>query len=133
MFSRQFALFLVAGGLAAAVNFGSRILLSLWLPYVPAIVVAYCLGMTTAFVLNRLFVFDSSNRGLHHQIGWFIAVNLAAVLQTIVVSLVFAGWVLPLIGLGHHAETMAHAIGVAVPVVTSYFGHKHLSFASRKS
>ncbi|PTT64792.1 MULTISPECIES: GtrA family protein [Stenotrophomonas] len=129
--SRQFVLFLVAGGLAAAVNFGSRILLSQWLHYVPAIVIAYCLGMITAFTLNKLFVFSDAGNRLHHQVLWFIAINLAAVAQTIVISLLFARWVLPALGVDFHNETIAHAIGVAVPVVTSYIGHKRFSFASR--
>jgi len=126
--SRQFVLFLVAGGLAAAVNFGSRILLSQWLHYVPAIVIAYCLGMITAFTLNKLFVFSDAGNRLHHQVLWFIAINLAAVAQTIVISLLFARWVLPALGVDFHNETIAHAIGVAVPVVTSYIGHKRFSF-----
>jgi putative flippase GtrA len=129
--SRQFVLFLAAGGLAAAVNFGSRILLSQWLHYVPAIVIAYCLGMITAFTLNKLFVFSDAGNRLHHQVLWFIAINLAAVAQTIVISLLFARWVLPALGVDFHNETIAHAIGVAVPVVTSYIGHKRFSFASR--
>jgi len=126
--SRQFALFIVAGGLAAGINFGSRILLSQWLPYVTAIVIAYCLGMITAFTLNKLLVFNQASNRLHHQVLWFIAINLAAVAQTIGISLLLARWVLPGLGVDFHNETIAHAIGVAVPVVTSYIGHKRFSF-----
>ncbi len=128
--SRQFVLFLIAGGLAAAVNFGSRIVLSHWLHYVPAIVIAYCLGMVTAFLLNRLFVFSDAGNRLHQQVAWFIAINLAAVAQTIVVSLLLAHHLLPALHIDFHNETIAHAIGVAVPVITSYVGHKRLSFAA---
>jgi len=127
---RQFLMFLVAGGIAAAVNFGSRIILSEWMRYVPAIVIAYCLGMVTAFILNRLLVFQEAANALKHQIAWFVLVNLAAVVQTIAISLVLARWLLPVLGVDFHNETLAHAVGVAVPVVTSYFGHKYLSFAS---
>jgi len=126
--SRQFALFIVAGGLAAGINFGSRILLSQWLPYVTAIVIAYCLGMITAFTLNKLLVFNQASNRLHHQVLWFIAINLAAVAQTVGISLLLARWVLPGLGVDFHNETIAHAIGVAVPVVTSYIGHKRFSF-----
>lgn len=126
--SRQFVLFVVAGGLAAAVNFGSRIVFSQWLHYVPAIVIAYCLGMITAFTLNKLFVFNQASNRLHHQVLWFIVINLAAVAQTVAISLLLARWLLPALGIDFHNETMAHAAGVAVPVITSYIGHKHLSF-----
>ena len=124
----QFVKFLFAGGTAAAANFGSRIVLSLWLPYVPSIVIAYCIGMVTAFVLNRMFVFVASSNRLHTQALWFIVVNLAAVAQTVLISLLLARWAFPQLGMDWHPETIAHAFGVAVPVVTSYFGHLHLSF-----
>jgi len=123
-------LFLMAGGIAAGVNFFSRIALSHWLSYAVAIVIAYGLGMITAFVINRLFVFTTATNRLHHQIFWFVLVNIAAVLQTLVISLLFVDVVFPRIGLQWHPETIAHAIGVAVPVITSYFGHKRLSFRS---
>ncbi len=42
--SRRFVKFLFAGGIAAVANFGSRIGLSHWIAYVPAIIVAYVIG-----------------------------------------------------------------------------------------
>ncbi|PPT91390.1 hypothetical protein XaraCFBP7407_21790 [Xanthomonas arboricola pv. arracaciae] len=126
--SRQFVLFVAAGGLAAAVNFGSRIVLGHWVNYIPSIVIAYLLGMLTAFTLNKWLVFNEAGNRLHHQVMWFIAINLAAVVQTLLISLLFARWFLPGLGIDFHNETIAHGIGVVVPVVTSYFGHKHFSF-----
>lgn len=124
----RFLKFLVVGGFAAAVNFGSRIVFSLWLQYAWAIVLAYLIGMITAFCLNRLFVFRNTTNPLGHQVGWFVLVNLLAVAQTLVISLLLARWLLPAIGWSWQPELCAHAVGVAVPVVTSYIGHKHLSF-----
>ncbi|MER3055825.1 MULTISPECIES: GtrA family protein [Xanthomonas] len=126
--SRQFIMFLFAGGLAAAVNFGSRIALSHWMDYVPSIIIAYLLGMMSAFMLNKLFVFSEARNRLHHQVMWFILINLVAVVQTIVISLLLARWLLPAIGVDFHNETIAHSIGVVVPVITSYLGHKRFSF-----
>lgn len=131
MASRQFMLFLLAGGVAAAANFGSRILFSLVFSYVPAIVLAYCAGMITAFTLNRRFVFIGADNPLHTQAAWFVAINLLAVLQTLSVSLILARWLFPVTGMTFHPETVAHAFGVAVPVVTSYIGHKALTFRRR--
>lgn len=128
MKSTQFFKFLFAGGTAALANFGSRILLSHWVSYVPAIIMAYVIGMITAFALNRLFVFTSTQNSLHNQVYWFILVNLAAVAQTAVISVLLADYVLPAMSLHEHLETIAHAVGVAVPTVTSYLGHKHLTF-----
>jgi len=128
--SRQFFHFLVAGGLAACVNFFSRILLNIWMPYSAAIVVAYVFGMVTAFILNRLLVFRDADNALGHQLIWFTAVNVAAVFQTLIVSLLLARIVFPWLDFRWHGETLAHAFGVAVPVLTSFVGHKKLTFRS---
>jgi putative flippase GtrA len=125
---RRFGLFLVAGGIAAAANYGSRFGFSLWFSYPVAIVLAYLVGMTVAFLLMRQYVFDGRGKALGSQIGRFALVNVLAVLQTLVVSLVLARWLLPALGVTQHAEAIAHAVGVAVPVVTSYFGHKLATF-----
>lgn len=128
MIGKQFVYFVLTGGIAAAVNVGSRILLNCWMPYSAAIVVAYLFGMLTAFALNRLFVFRETVNPLHHQALWFTLVNIAAVLQTLVVSLLLAKIVFPRIGFHWHQETVAHAIGVGIPVISSFIGHKYLTF-----
>lgn len=127
--NHRFLRFLIAGGLAALVNFGSRIAFSQFMAYVPAIVCAYLLGMITAFLLNRAFVFsEAAQADPRRQFVWFALVNVAAVLQTIVISLLFARLLLPAAGITDQAETIAHAAGVLFPVFTSYLGHKHLTF-----
>lgn len=128
MISSRFLMFLVSGGVAAAANIGSRILFGLWVPYWISIVLAYLVGITTAFVLMRTLAFTTTRNAAHHQVFWFVMVNLFGLLQTFVISLAFAHWLFPLIGFEHGAATIAHAIGVIVPVITSYIGHKHLSF-----
>jgi len=128
MLNRQFIRFLVAGGIAAAANYGSRFLFSTWLSYGPAIVLAYLVGMGVAFVLMRQHVFSATGTALGPQVVKFVAVNLLAVVQTLVISLVLARWVLPSLGIVTHAEAIAHLAGVLVPVVTSYFGHRMLTF-----
>jgi len=128
MIGRQFIGFVAVGGIAAAANFSSRILLSHWFAYVPAIVAAYLIGMTIAFMLNRFFVFRESANTLNKQAFWFVVVNLLAILQTLIISLLLARWLFPLINFHFYPETFAHAVGVISPVFTSFIGHKHLSF-----
>jgi len=65
--SHQFLLFLITGGTAAAVNFFSRILYSLWLPFSVAVVLAYLTGMITAFILAKLFVFKNSQQSMQRS------------------------------------------------------------------
>ena len=124
----RFLAFVVAGGIAAAANWGSRFVFSRWVSFEWAVVLAYVVGMVTAFVLMRSFVFAAGGRPVVGQAGRFIVVNIAALAQTFVVSVVLARWVLPWIGVQSHAEAIAHLVGVAVPVVTSYFGHRMYTF-----
>jgi putative flippase GtrA len=61
----------------------------------------------------------------------FALVNIAAIAQVWIVSVGLARFVFPAAGFTWHAETVAHVIGVAVPVFTSYVGHKRFSFAAK--
>ena len=126
--SRQFALFLVTGGVAAAVNFGSRILYNRWLGFSASVVLAYLTGMVAAFMLARAFVFKDSRQAAHRSIAFFILVNAVAILQTWAISVALAFFVLPRLGIVSHAREIAHAIGIVVPVFTSYLGHKRWTF-----
>lgn len=123
----RFGRFLLAGGIAAAANYGSRFVFSLWLGYAWAIVCAYLVGMAVAFVLMRGFVFDAAGRDLGPQVAKFVAINALAVLQTVLISLALVRWVFGPLGLPH-AEALAHLIGVLVPIGTSYIGHKLATF-----
>lgn len=127
-FSRQFLAFLLAGGTAAAVNFGSRIVYSRWLDFSSAVILAYVTGMITAFVLAKMFVFKESQQSTHRSAIFFVLVNLVAVLQTWAISLGLAYYLLPSLGITLFVREIAHAVGVAAPVFTSYIGHKHWSF-----
>ncbi len=127
-FSRQFIAFLLTGGAAAAVNFGSRIIYNQWTGFSTAVILAYITGMITAFVLAKLFVFKDSQQSVHKSALIFTLVNLVAVLQTWGVSIGLAYYVLPTLGVTAYVKEIAHAAGVTFPVFTSYLGHKHLSF-----
>jgi len=129
--SRQFVAFLVTGGLAALANFGARIVLNQWMPFSWAVVLAYGVGMVTAFVLARAFVFTDSRQQTHKSMLFFVLVNLVAVAQTWAVSMLLAHWLLPALGVERFVPAIAHAVGVVVPVFTSYLGHKRWSFSNR--
>ena len=126
--SRQFLVFLATGGIAAAVNFGSRLLYDDVMSFGWAVALAYLTGMATAFVLARIFVFGRGRQSTSQSALWFAAVNGVALVQTWVVTLLLARWLLPGLGLERHVDELAHAVGIVVPVLTSYWGHKHLSF-----
>jgi putative flippase GtrA len=125
---RQVSLFLLSGGIAACLNYGSRFVFSIWLPFEIAVVAAYAVGLLTAFVLMRTFVFHGHGKPVVPQLSRFVAVNMAALLQTFIISVVLARWVLPAAGIVTHAEAIGHFVGVLFPVFTSYIGHRHLTF-----
>lgn len=124
----RFLRFLAAGGTAAGVNVLSGIALGGVMRYEYAITLAYLVGMTTAFVLSRLFVFDATGGSIRGQYLRFAIVNAVAFVQVWLVSVGLARAVLPWLGWTWQVETTAHFVGVVSPIVTSYFGHKMFSF-----
>lgn len=132
LLANRFARFLITGGIAAGVNVVSRYFLSMAMEYRWAVIAAYLCGMTTAWVLSRLFVFEETGRSRAAEYARFGLVNVVAAAQVWVVSVGLAEYVFPKLGFAWHPEEVAHVIGVIVPVFTSYLGHKHFSFAPLK-
>ena len=128
--SRQFIIFLITGGFAALVNFGSRIFFNQWMSFSWAIMLAYLLGMITAYTLAKAFVFKETKQSAHTSAAYFILVNIVAATQTWIISMGLALFLFPKIGLTSFASEIAHLCGVVLPVFTSYIGHKHWSFKS---
>lgn len=126
--SAEFGKFLLTGGLAALVNFGSRVVLEFWLPFSIAVLVAYGIGMTTAYILAKIFVFNAGTQTLSKSVLYFVGVNLIAVAQTWLVSMALAFYLLPWLGVELFRLEIAHGVGLIVPVFSSYLGHKYWSF-----
>ncbi len=129
----RFSRFLLAGGLAALLNFGSRFFYNLFVDFSTAVVLAFITGLTTGYILNKLYVFTSSGNSMLVEIGWFVIVNLFALAQTWGLSVYLAQVLpayMPIEGAGGEelAEAIAHGAGVLLPVFTSYVGHKYLTF-----
>lgn len=131
MISSPFVRFVLSGGIAAGVNVLSRAALSTITSYSAAIVIAYLIGMTTAYGLMKLFVFEESGRRPEAEYLRFGLVNMVALAQVWLVSVGLARWLFPLVGFGFHPEVVAHVIGVLSPVATSYFLHKYFTFSSK--
>ncbi|MDB5415468.1 MAG: hypothetical protein JWR10_3803 [Rubritepida sp.] len=131
LFRAEFVRFVLTGGTAAAVNIGARMLLSLAMPYEAAVAVAYLIGMVTAYLLARRFVFAASGGGMGSEFSRFALINCVALVQVWLVSVGLARFVFPAIGYMFHPETTAHVIGVLSPIGISYLGHRRYSFARR--
>jgi len=126
--SREFLIFLLAGGCAAAVNFVSRIIYNQWIDFSLAVILAYVTGMVVAFVLFKLVVFKPSPSNVQRSVVYFVLVNFFGIAQTWLISMGLAFYVFPALDIRLLANEMAHAVGILVPAFSSYLGHKHLSF-----
>lgn len=125
----RFVRFLFAGGIAAGVNLGSRKLLNLAMPFEVAVVLAYLLGMTTAYLISRYFVFEKTGRSVRSEASRFAVVNLFSMALVWAISVGLLRIVFPFVGLTWHADDIAHFVGVSAPAVLSYWGHAQFSFA----
>jgi putative flippase GtrA len=123
--------YLLCGGISVVCNWSSRFAFSLIMPFWAAVACAYLIGMITAFLMFRAFVFPKSPTPLNRQIRGFVLVNMLGLAQTWGLSVLLVDWFLPRIGWTFHAEALAHAAGLAAPTVTSWFGHRYLTFAQK--
>ncbi len=121
--------YLALGGTAAGVNWGSRFAWNLIMPFAWAVIAAYVTGMIVAFVLFRAFVFPDSPIPLGRQVRNFVLVNMVGISLTWLLSVLLVERLFPAIGFHFHAEAVGHAIAIAAPTVTSWFGHRYLTFA----
>ena len=127
MNKKEFILFVAAGGFAALVNFVSRIIFNFWFSFEVSVVLAYLIGMITAYILTKIFVFKAKSVGLVSSSIKFTIVNILAVLQTYFISVYLYYWLNNNINFDDNKE-IAHFVGIAFPVITSYIGHKYYSF-----
>ena len=126
--SKQFVSFLITGGIAAAVNFLSRIFYNQYYSFSTAVIFAYLTGMVTAFILAKMFVFKASTQSIKRSALIFTLVNVLAATQTWIISMGLNFYVLPMLGVERYSAEIASAIGISFPVFTSYLGHKRWSF-----
>lgn len=122
--AKEFFKFLLTGGLAASVNFGSRFIYSLFLDFSVAVIVAYVTGMVVAFWLFSTRVFQAPKTSKYQAMFRFTVVNLFGILQTWLVSV----WLLGMLGQSELNEAIAHLAGMSLATVSSYFGHRLYTF-----
>ena len=129
--TKQFFKFLFTGGIAAGVNLASRYLLNIFMSFEVSVVIAYLLGMITAYILAKIFVFEASGRSISSEIKRFSIVNLFALLIVWGISVSLARIVFPAMSFTWHANDIAHIIGVIVPAITSFIGHSKFTFKKK--
>lgn len=128
--AREVAIFLACGGVAAGANYISRFAFDVVVPFEAAVVLAYGVGMVVAFILFREHAFPGGSGSTARQVFRFCVVNAVGAALAVLVSALLARTVFPAIGWTYQPYAVAHAFGIAVPAVSSYFGHKYYTYAS---
>jgi energy-coupling factor transport system substrate-specific component len=123
--------FLICGTLAAAVNWFARMILSLWMPFGPAVVVAYAIGMLAGFILYKRYVWKVSERSLIGQITAFIAVNIAVAGLVLITALALVALGELVTGRSAIIEALAHGVAIAVGAAANYVAHREITFRVR--
>lgn len=124
----EFARFLGVGGIAALANLCSRYLFDFVMPFEVAVVLAYMVGMVIGFLLFQKMLFGGG--GIEaRRVTRFICVNIFGATLAWAVSSLMARQILPALGWSWHPYEIAHLCGVAAPAITSFFLHKHYTFA----
>jgi len=121
--------FVIVGAVAAIINVLARIAFNTFVPFEVAIALAFVVALTVAFTLNRRHIFEATDGPLGTQYTKFAIVNLLALAQVWLISVGLAHHLFPAIGMTWQPETVAHAVGVVSPVVTSFLAYKHFVFA----
>jgi putative flippase GtrA len=106
----------------------SRVVISQFVRFEYAVALAFPIALTFAFVMSRLFVFESTQRNVPAQYVRFLIVNLFALVQIWLVSIGLSRFLFPAIGWTWYPDLLAHIIAVASPVFTSYYAHKAFTF-----
>jgi len=120
--------FVLVGVFAASVNLAARALLNQLMSYELAVLLAYSIGLTCAFVMNRRYVFNVTSGAPLKQYLKFALVNLLALAQVWMISVLFMRLIFPYIGFYWNSALISHAIGVASPILTSFFAYKYFVF-----
>ena len=127
----QFIAFIIVGVVAASVNWLSRYAMAPWVAFYLAVPLAYCIGMATAFVLNRLIVFPRSDVPVDVQARRFIVINLSFVPLVWGGALAFV-IILEKLELQNYVEEIAHALSLALPMLATFLLYKFFAFRERK-
>ena len=128
---RQFAAFALVGVVSTFCNLTSRYAFELIGTYEMALIGANAVGVLTAFVMNRWFVFLSNDERVLVEGARFLAVNLVGITVSWAVAVFLYRKVFPSLGIVWQSDLLAHAIGIFLPVIPNYFAHRWWTFGRR--
>jgi len=129
--SSLFGGFVLVGIVSTLCNLGSRYLFQRFSSYELALVGANTVGVLSAYLLNRWFVFKPGDTSMPSELARFTLINLAGITISWLTSVLLYRHAFPALGFAWHPDLVAHAVGIAVPVIPNYWAHRHWTFARR--
>ncbi len=132
--SFQFLRFIAANCVAALANIVTKLVSSFLLIDPLAVLVGFCVGLSTSYLLCRNFVFQPTTGSKLSELARFTGVNLAGLGITYGV---YRQMLATLHGSLHldtsrmSTQALAHTIGVGAPVILSFVAQKTLTFRQR--
>jgi putative flippase GtrA len=118
----------LVGGVAALINFSLRFLCGLVVPFEIAVAVAGGAIIPIGYLLNQRLVFRT-------EAAWpefvrFAGVAGLAMVLLWLISIFTLRVALPVLGVGWHAEEIAHLVGIAAAPLFVYYLHKQITFSA---
>jgi putative flippase GtrA len=126
MLLRQARRFVVVGGVAAVVDYGSyRLLLFLDMAVDPAKAIGFVLGTTLSYLLNRSWTFGAAGRA--HVIGRFVALYAATLTVNVAVNAAAVRLLEDVAG----RITIAWLLAQGVASALNFLGMRYVVFTDR--
>jgi putative flippase GtrA len=127
----MFGGFILVGIASTLCNLGSRYLFQRFSSYEVALAGANTIGVLSAYFLNRWLVFKPRDTSMPGELARFALINLAGIVVSWLTSVFLYRQVFPVLGFSWQPDLVAHALGIAVPVIPNYWAHRHWTFARR--
>jgi putative flippase GtrA len=126
---REFARFVVVGVLATLGNIASVLVARFFMTFEFSLVAGIAVGLTTSFLLSKLFAFESHSWALASgEAARFIIVYSVSVVLYWGVAVAFARLAVAQSAPRELAETGGVLIGAGMMTLTSYFGHRFFTY-----
>jgi putative flippase GtrA len=128
--STQFVKYIICGSVSSLVHIVARLILSRYMDFGWAVFTSYFIGMAVALILYRIFVFRGQDSSVARQFLLFSISYIAFLPVTWFLSIVSEPRLANLFPTAT-AQTLAHLIGVAGPVILNFAYNKFITFGER--
>lgn len=126
-FSRRFFLFLVAGAIAAFIDWGAFVIqvYRYDIHYAYAVTISFILGATANFLMNKYLTFENHYKKVHYQFAVFAVIALTALGFTVL----FMWFFIEKLAI---EQSIARILAIGMTLVYNFFCHKYITFRIMK-